>query len=117
MICKYTHELIYKQHNKSVKEVCETFVVYAPKVFNFIRHCFEVNDTEFLKSIGLENLIGNLLMGNLSTLTEQTSEGKSGSFMYYTEDSRMIVKEISHEQSKKLREILPEYTEYVRSNP
>ena len=53
MICKYTHELIYKQHNKSVKEICETFVVYAPKVFNFIRCCFQMNETQFLKSIGL----------------------------------------------------------------
>jgi len=43
----------------------------------------------------LENLVGNLLLGNLSTLTEQTSEGKSGSFMYYTEDSKLIVKSIS----------------------
>ena len=89
---KYTHELIYKQHNKSVKEICELFVVYAPKAFFFIRNCFEVDKAQFLKSIGLESLIGNLLMGNLSSLTDQTSEGKNGSFIYYTEDARMIVK-------------------------
>lgn len=41
-------------------------------------------------------------MGKLSTLSDQTSEGyiqwysgKSGSFMYYTEDSKIIVKSIS----------------------
>lgn len=46
---------------------------YAPKVFFYIRKYFEIDNQRFLKSIGLENLIGNLLMGNLSTLTDQTS--------------------------------------------
>ena len=100
-----------------MKEVCEDFVDYAPKVFSFIRSCFQIDNTQYLKSIGLESLVGNLLMGNLATLTEQTSEGKSGSFIYYTEDSRLIVKSISHEESRKLREILPNYVQYIRDNP
>lgn len=85
-----------------MKEISEIFVDYAPKVFYFIRKHFNIDNSQFLKSIGLENLIGNLLMGNLSTLSDQTSEGtcglivgKSGSFIYYTEDSKIIVKSIS----------------------
>lgn len=93
--CKYNHDLIYKRNEKSVKSISEVFVDYAPKVFFYIRKYFNIENQQFLKSIGLENLIGNLLMGNLSTLTDQTSEGKSGSFIYYTEDNNLIVKSIS----------------------
>ncbi len=48
---------------------------YSPKVFYFLRKHFGIDNSQFLKSIGLENLIGNLIMGNLSTLSDQTSEG------------------------------------------
>jgi 1-phosphatidylinositol-4-phosphate 5-kinase len=58
-----------------VKEISEVFVDYSPKIFYFIRKHFNIDNSQFLKSIGLENLIGNLLMGNLSTLSDQTSEG------------------------------------------
>lgn len=34
-------------------------------------------------------------MGNLTGLTDQSSEGKSGSFIYYTEDTKLIIKSIS----------------------
>jgi hypothetical protein len=34
-------------------------------------------------------------MGNLSSLTDQTSEGKNGSFFYYTEDTKLIVRSIT----------------------
>ena len=115
--CKYAHELIYKKNNKSVKAICEIFVDYTPKVFSYIRRYFKIENHQFIKSIGLENLIGNLLMGNLSSLTDQTSEGKSGSFIYYTEDLKLIIKSIPKEEYKKLRDILNDYAEYVRSNP
>lgn len=90
---------------------------YSPKVFFYIRCYFQIENHHFLKSIGLENLIGNLLMGNLTSLTDQTSEGKGGSFFYYTEDTKLIVRSILKEEYKKLRELLADYAEYVRDNP
>jgi hypothetical protein len=36
-------------------------------------------------------MLGNLIMGKLSTLTELSSSGKSGSFFYFTEDSNFII--------------------------
>lgn len=115
--CKYSHELIYKQNNKSVKEISEIFVDYSPKVFFYIRCYFQIENHQFLKSIGLENLIGNLLMGNLTSLTDQTAEGKGGSFFYYTEDTRLIVRSILREEFLKLRQLLLHYAQYVRDNP
>ena len=56
-------------------------------------------------------------MGNLSTLSDRTSEGKSGSFMYYTKDAKIIVKSTTREQYLKLRQLLEFYVEYVRRNP
>ena len=55
-------------------------------------------------------MIGNLLMGNLTSLTDQTAEGKSGNFFYYTEDTKLIVRSISKEEYQKLREFLSDYT-------
>jgi hypothetical protein len=37
--------------------------------------------------------------------------------MYYTEDSKIIVKSISREEYRKLREILNAYVDHIRSNP
>lgn len=53
-------------------------------------------------------------MGNLTSLTDQTSEGKSGSFFYYTEDTKLIVRSILKEEYQKLRDLLSDYAEYVR---
>jgi hypothetical protein len=37
--------------------------------------------------------------------------------MYYTEDSKIIVKSISRDEFKKLREILEDYVGHIRENP
>lgn len=51
--CKYYHELLYKCNDKSLKEVSEIFVDYSPKVFYFLRKHFGIDNSQFLKSIGL----------------------------------------------------------------
>jgi len=35
-------------------------------------------------------MLGSLIMGRLSSLTELSSSGKSGSFFYFTEDSKFF---------------------------
>ena len=35
-------------------------------------------------------MLGSLIMGKLSSLTELSSSGKSGSFFYFTEDSNEL---------------------------
>ena len=45
------------------------------------------------------------------------SEGKSGSFMYYTHDRRLIVKTIDSSEAAILTAHAPEYTEYLRAQP
>ena len=79
---KYVFELVPRRKaGGSQFKVVSRFFDYSPNVYYKIRvhFCkFEVND--YLKSIGPEQLIGNLLLGNITSLQEQCSEGKSGSF-------------------------------------
>lgn len=70
-----------------------------------------------MKSIGPENLIGSMVMGNIMSLKEQCSTGKSGSFFYYTSDSKYMLKTISHAEFYRLKTILKLYYEHMVKYP
>jgi len=72
------------------------FYDFSPRVFHLIRMMYGITPDAYLKSIGPENLLGSLFMGNIASLSEQCSSGKSGSFFYYTSDSLYMLKTISH---------------------
>tara|TARA_A100001015_G_C14809084_1_gene640098 strand:+ start:114 stop:332 length:219 start_codon:yes stop_codon:yes gene_type:complete len=55
-------------------------------MFKKIRGMQGFTGEEYLKSVGPEQLLGNMILGNLSSLSELSSEGKSGAFFYYTAD-------------------------------
>ena len=64
---KYFYELIAKKtKNMRIFE----FYDLSPRVFHRIRNLYGITPDAYLKSIGPENLIGNLLMGNISSLKE-----------------------------------------------
>ena len=71
-------------------KICK-FLDYAPYVFNEIRNLFGISKESYLRSIGPENLLSNLLKGNLNTLRELVSSGKSGSFFYYSADGKKYI--------------------------
>ena len=58
-----------------------------------------------------------MLMGNITTLQEQCSTGKSGSFFYYTADSKYMLKTIHHTEFLRLKHILKLYYEHILKNP
>lgn len=62
-------------------------------------------------------MLGNLIMGKLSSLTELSSTGKSGSFFYFTEDSKYMIKTISKNEKAFLRRIIKNYYEHIMLNP
>ena len=72
---------------KTMFKICK-FLDYAPLVFNELRNLFGISKDSYLSSIGPENLLSNLLKGNLNTLRELVSSGKSGSFFYYSSDGK-----------------------------
>lgn len=111
---KYVYELVAK---KTLSMRLFTFLDFSPRVFHLIRTMFGISPDDYLKSIGPENLIGNLLMGNISSLQEQSSTGKSGSFFYYTADQNFMLKTISSNEFHHLRNILKEYYEHLVTYP
>eukprot|EP00511_Aplanochytrium_stocchinoi_P010970 CAMPEP_0204873176 /NCGR_PEP_ID=MMETSP1348-20121228/39927_1 /ASSEMBLY_ACC=CAM_ASM_000700 /TAXON_ID=215587 /ORGANISM="Aplanochytrium stocchinoi, Strain GSBS06" /LENGTH=853 /DNA_ID=CAMNT_0052028369 /DNA_START=186 /DNA_END=2747 /DNA_ORIENTATION=+ len=91
------------------------FVDYAPFVFNKLREHFGIRNEDYVHSIGPGNMISNLMLGSLSSLSEQGSDGKSGSFFYITSDGLYMVKTLSREEHKQLRAILPQYFHHITS--
>ncbi|KAL8448178.1 hypothetical protein Emed_003925 [Eimeria media] len=89
------------------------FIDYAPMVFRRIRAIFGIDSLLYIRSVGPEQLLGNLILGNLSSLSELVSEGKSGSLFYYTTDGRFMIKTVSKETASFMRSILFDYYKHV----
>jgi 1-phosphatidylinositol-4-phosphate 5-kinase len=67
----------------------------------------------FQRSVGPEQLLQNLIMGNLSTLSQQSSSGKSGSFFYYSQDDQFVLKTISKNEFYFFRRIIRNYYMHI----
>merc|ERR1712224_1002454 len=76
-----------------------------------------INHEEYLRSVGPEQLIGNMVLGNLSSLSELSSEGKSGAFFYYTIDGNLVLKTISYSEKRAILDMLPDYYKYLNKYP
>lgn len=46
------------------------------------------------------------MMGEVNSMTSLTSQGKSGSFFYYTADGKYMLKTIQYREYRFLRDIL-----------
>lgn len=93
------------------------FIDYAPMVFRKLREFFGVTSQAYLQSVGPEQLVGNMVLGNLASLSELCSEGKSGAFFYYTADGRFLIKTITRDAAKFLQHVLKDYYEHITRNP
>jgi len=93
------------------------FIDYAPLVFQKIRSSFHIDHDEYLRSVGPEQLLGNMVLGNLSSLAELSSEGKSGAFFYYTADGNYMMKTVTYKEYHLLRRMLQKYYEHITQNP
>lgn len=93
------------------------FIDYAPVVFQRIRSNFGIQTEEYLRSIGPEQLLGNMVLGNLSSLSELSSEGKSGAFFYYTADGQYMLKTVTHKEQQLLKTMLKRYYDHIIQYP
>jgi 1-phosphatidylinositol-4-phosphate 5-kinase len=84
----------------------ENFVFkdFLPHLFADVRQLCKINPNEYADSF-------------LQTTKEKFSEGRSGAFLYFSSDLRYIVKTTTADESFALRSIMPQYVEYIRSNP
>jgi len=82
------------------------FKDYAPWVFRSIREMCKIDTTDYLMSLT-----------DKYVLSELGSPGKSGSFFYYSQDYRFIIKTVHHAEHKYLLKILKNYYEHIKNNP
>jgi len=126
---KFVFELVPRRtdDSKSQYKICK-FFDYAPAVFNQIRKMFGIKNEDYLRSIGPETMLNNLIKGNLKSLAELTSTGKSGSFFYFSADGtdpnfsligigKYTLKTIQKEEFFFLRRILRNYYTHLVHNP
>lgn len=79
------------------------FWSFCPASFRNIRLTYGISDAEYISMFG-------------ATTKEQFSEGRSGAFMFFTGDERLIVKTMSPEECNFLRKIATNYEGYMTSN-
>ena len=87
--------------------------VIGGQLFREIRMAFGVSDSDFLGALGIRQVIGGLLMGDLRGLAELVSEGKSGSLFFWSHCGRFMVKTIHPDESESLQQMLHAYKDYV----
>jgi len=93
------------------------FIDYAPLIFQRIRQSFGIQHEAYIRSVGPEQLLGNMVLGNLSSLSELSSEGKSGAFFYYTADGNYMMKTVAVKEHLLLKRMLKKYYDHIMSNP
>jgi len=83
------------------------FYDFAPQVFRHLRRRFHISDEAYKRSI----------RGNTEAMIEKYTEGRSGSFFYFSEDGEYIVKTLTTGEAKFLLQFLPHYTNYMSASP
>ena len=84
-----------------------------PTVFHMLRQAYGISPAEYRQSFKLRNAADVESSGML----EKFTEGKSGSFFYFSHDFRYIIKTVTSEEEKFLRRIAYQYYRHMKANP
>ena len=106
--------VLHDKENMTKFKNCK-FIDYAPQVFYNIRRLFRVKTQDYTRALGPHQLL-SAYKGDFTGFTELASTGKSGSFFYYSYDSKYILKTISKDEFRFLKRILPSYYEHLKSH-
>lgn len=89
-----------------------SFIDLEPRVFSMLRQTCGISPRMYRKSFEIKNaadIDGSLML-------EKFTEGKSGSFFYFTQDYRFIIKTVSASEEKFLYRIAYDYYQHIRAN-
>lgn len=86
-------------------KLSDDFICYHGSSFQSIRQKFLINDKEYIQSI---------CHGSMKIVI---TPGKSGALLFFTEDGKYLLKTLTNSEQKLLYQMLPEYSQYLRSNP
>lgn len=70
-----------------------------------------------MRSMGPENMLGNLLLGYLDSMQQLGSEGRSGALFYLTHDNKFFVKTVRKREFDLIRKCLAKYHGFLHENP
>ena len=74
---------------------------------------FNIDENDYLNSMGPEQIINSIFTNNKETLYELSSSGRSGALFYYTQDKKYMLKSIAGREFLKLQNILESYVNHV----
>ena len=89
------------------------FVNVEPEVFTLLRVSYGTNLEGYRESFFI-NDIGDI---ESSGMLERFTEGKSGSFFYFTRDSRYIIKTVTDQEVETMTKLAAPYYRHMRGNP
>ncbi|EGR34874.1 phosphatidylinositol-4-phosphate 5-kinase, putative [Ichthyophthirius multifiliis] len=115
---KFIYELLPKKLPIQKQQLYKAYIFYDyyPCIFQYIRFLYNISDEQYLKSIGLDQLFISLAKGDFNGFRQLTSQGKSGSFFYYTSDGKITIKTISKSEFKYLKAIIQNYFNHLKTN-
>lgn len=103
VLAEQPHEVAFELSGLSGEQAV-TFRDLEPDAFREIRRLSGISQTTYVQSF-------------TGRTHERFSEGKSGSFLYYTGDQLFILKTCTPGEQRYLLQILPQYTEHLRQYP
>lgn len=89
-------------------------ISYAPQVFKYIRHMDGISDQDIIQSIEPKNNRYQIFKTNKQA--KHNSGGASGSFFFFTQDKRFIIKTLFKHEKIKLLELLPKMVRFINQN-
>eukprot|EP01090_Pellita_catalonica_P008633 TRINITY_DN19723_c0_g1_i1.p1 TRINITY_DN19723_c0_g1~~TRINITY_DN19723_c0_g1_i1.p1 ORF type:complete len:711 (-),score=81.49 TRINITY_DN19723_c0_g1_i1:84-2216(-) len=96
--------------NESEQEVMQfLWWDYMPTIFRDLRAQLGVDTPSFLQSLAPEQI--------MEIAKGKVTDGRSGSFFFFSPDKRYLIKTIPKSESRLLRSILPHYHKHLLENP
>lgn len=90
-----------------------SFIDLEPSLFSLLRNSYNVTPRLYRDSFRIKNAADVESSGML----EKFTEGKSGSFFYFTRDFRYIIKTVSASEERFLQKISYRYYRHMKANP
>ena len=92
---------------------CFSFIDLEPSLFNMLRNCYGVDIHDYRASFKIKNA-AHIERGGM---LEKFTEGKSGSFFYFTREFKYIIKTVTDKEEKFLQKIAYRYYDHMKNNP
>ena len=86
------------------------YIEYAPRIFYMIRTMDNISSDALQESFDIER-------NSKAIFKAGESQGKSGSFFFFTYDKRFLIKTMTKKEYKTMIKLLPKYYAHFKKNP